>query len=401
MNFELNINNYTKNELIEIFELPQNYNSEILLIKENKLTQNILNDNKINDETKLKTINFLLKAKNILLNNLSDTYNTNYELKGVQLQDTNEHMLQVKPKNPYVSSFPSEFFPGIINPLRKKTIKKNLTINTKFRDNYYSNMSTDFNIVLPTNFNNVLQMQLNSLELPISYYTVSKKYGNNFFNITINNVTNVVIIPDGHYTYDSIAGVINNQLSLIGGDFANIIFMINALNTSGNGLMMVGFSPTSLIPPVNFELNFQSDEFENEDKYTPLPLKLGWLLGFRNGIYTNNQNYVSEGIVDISGPSYFYLVVDDHNNNVYNNYYSAFNSSTLNKNILARISLQSVGFGLLIQNDYNIVSIPREYFGPVNIQNLHIQLLDEYGRIVDLTNMDFSFSLNLTTSYDL
>jgi hypothetical protein len=28
-------------------------------------------------------------------------------------------------------------------------------------------------------------------------------------------------------------------------------------------------------------------------------------------------------------------------------------------------------------------------------------LLDEYGRIVDLNNMDFSFCINLTTVYDI
>jgi hypothetical protein len=48
-----------------------------------------------------------------------------------------------------------------------------------------------------------------------------------------------------------------------------------------------------------------------------------------------------------------------------------------------------------------LITTPREYFGPVDIQNLTIQLLDEYGRIVDLNNMDFSFCLTLTTSYDL
>ena len=103
------------------------------------------------------------------------------------------------------------------------------------------------------------------------------------------------------------------------------------------------------------------------------------------------------------GPSrYIYLVVDDYNNNVNNNFYSAFNSSILNKNILARISLQPVlAFETFAQNNLNIVTTPREYFGPVNIKNINIQLLDEYGRIMDLNFMDFSFCLTLITVYDL
>ena len=132
-----------------------------------------------------------------------------------------------------------------------------------------------------------------------------------------------------------------------------------------------------------------------------MPLKLGWTFGFRNGIYENSVNYVSEGIVDLLGPRYIYLVIDDFKNNVNNSFYSAFNSSILNKNILARISLKANTFNVLIENALNIVSTPRRYFGPVNIQNLNIQLLDEYGRVIDLNNMDYSFSLDFETVYSL
>jgi hypothetical protein len=132
-----------------------------------------------------------------------------------------------------------------------------------------------------------------------------------------------------------------------------------------------------------------------------LPLKLGWILGFRNGLYVNNQNYVSEGLVDLSGPKYLYLVVDDFNNNVDDNFIVTYNSSFLNKSILTRISISNNLFTVYSENNYDIVSVPRNYFGPVDIRNLNIQLLDEYGRVVDLNNMDFSFSLNLIIRYDI
>ena len=44
MNFDLNINNYKKNELIEMFDLPPNYGSELVDIKETKLRESILNN---------------------------------------------------------------------------------------------------------------------------------------------------------------------------------------------------------------------------------------------------------------------------------------------------------------------------------------------------------------------
>jgi hypothetical protein len=94
-------------------------------------------------------------------------------------------------------------------------------------------------------------------------------------------------------------------------------------------------------------------------------------------------------------------VVDDFNNNVNDGFYGAFTSSILNKNILARISLQSGVFNFLSQNNLNLITTPRQYFGPVDIQKLQIQLLDEYGRILNLNNMDYSFCLSFQTVYDL
>ena len=52
-------------------------------------------------------------------------------------------------------------------------------------------------------------------------------------------------------------------------------------------------------------------------------------------------------------------------------------------------------------NNGNLVAAPRHYFGPVNITKLQIQVLDEYGRILDFNNMDFSFVLYFLTVYDL
>ena len=68
MNFDLNIENYTKNELIEMFELPEKFDKNIVEIKEAKLKDSILKNNNINKNTQSKTLNFLIKAKNIILN---------------------------------------------------------------------------------------------------------------------------------------------------------------------------------------------------------------------------------------------------------------------------------------------------------------------------------------------
>lgn len=412
MNFDLNIENYNRDELIEMFQLPVNFDRNIVEIQETKLRDSIFKNKKIDKDTQVKTINFLTKAKNIILNEIKEqhdkfqnfmekVYNSNYELKSSELEDTNEHMIQVRPDKTYVSSSPSEFFPGIINPLKKRTVRKNLNIDSRFRESYYTTLSTNFNINLPLNMDNVVQMQLSAIEIPTTFFLVSKQYGNNFFTITANNETAIISIPDGNYTFTSIIDAINHQISLQPPPFPSTLvnFAVNLVGGStGSGQTLVGPAAAGL---TQLELNFQINENGFEDRSTPLPLKLGWILGFRNGKYTGNVNYVSEGIIDIQAPKYVYLAIDDYTNSVNNNFFSAFNSSILNKNILARISMNQNNFSVLEQNNLNLVTTPREYFGPINLYSMNIQLLDEYGRILNLNNMDFSFCLTLTTVYDI
>jgi len=409
--FDLNINNYTSDELKDMFDLPSKFDKNILEIKEGKLRESIVNNSEINKETQSKTLDFLIKAKKQILNSLQkesgalqekldSIYNINRDLGPSNLSklENKQYQIQERSVYPYVFTSAEDTITGIINPLAKSTITKNLNIDSRFRDNYFTSSSTNFNFKLPANFNNVVKMELAAIELPTSYYAISKQYGNNFFSITVNSSTTTISIPDGNYDTTTIMNAVNNQLSLAGDPFDRVNFMANLTDgITGTGQTMVGFMDIS--NNTVLELNFQADRFGVDDHNTPLPLKFGWLLGFRNGIYVNNFNYVSEGLIDVNGSRYLFLVVDDYNNNVNQNFYSAFNSSVLNKNILARISLQETTFNVLKLD--GLTTTPREYFGPVNITGMNIQLLDEYGRIINLNNMDFSFCLNLTTVYDI
>ena len=212
MNFDLNTENYKLDEFIQMFELPPNFDRNMVEIKEAKLRESILKNNEINKDIQEKTINFIVKAKNIILNGaytqdtpfqkkLEQLYNTSYELKPINLEEQGEHMVQVRNKKPYLNSFPSEFVTGVINPLKKRTIKKNLNIDSRFRENYYASSSSNYNITLPINMNNVIQMQLSAIEIPTTFYVVSKQYGNNYFSITVNSETTVINIPDGNYAW--------------------------------------------------------------------------------------------------------------------------------------------------------------------------------------------------------
>jgi len=436
MNFDLNIDNYTKSELVEMFGLPSSsyYDTHTVERNELKLRDSILNNQQITKETRTKTLNFLIQAKTILLGNNANAnanaepskptqdssqittnsiYNLNNNLIPTKFQGQNEQFVQDRPTKPHISTLLTDFHPGIINPLNKNSILKNLNIDTRFRENYYTTVSTNFNVALPVVFTDVLSMELTSIELPQSVWNISRKYENNYFTIIVNGESQVVVINDGTYSNGGISQAINQALNTLGGNYQYIQFTTNVSNNqaqdygefNGTGQVIVTADERYV---ESFILNFQADRTGFDDRNTPLPLKLGWILGFRNGIYENNINYVSEGVIDVLGAKYYYLVVDDYNNNVNNGFYGAFNSSMLNNNILGRISFNSsntingiASYSVMPTYNLNTVTSTRQYFGPVNIKNLTIQLLDCYGRIVDLNNMDFSFCLTLKTVYDV
>ena len=96
---------------------------------------------------------------------------------------------------------------------------------------------------------------------------------------------------------------------------------------------------------------------------------------------------------------YIYLAVNDFNNSASNTYLSAF-SNWGNNNILARIPINGPFFNVLMDNDLSQHLEPRQYFGPVDIQKLHIQILDDHGRILEMNKSNYTLVLAFKTLYD-
>jgi hypothetical protein len=419
-NFDLNIQNYTTKELEDLFDLPTNYDDSIIEMQETKLRQNIFSDKSIISSTKTNTLSFITQVKIILTNNLKksgqpnglnklaktyqNVYNLDKSLYKSDLVDAGSTNIIKQQATAYGQSSPSEFYQGTINPLNKRILRQNINIDTRFRENYYTSNASNFHVDLPIRLTQVVSLQLSAIELPNTFYVISQVFGNNFVVLEITGQSPLIItVPDGNYDYLALQSYLNNFLSLLLSPY-NTINFLGDINTPigsgpsyGSGRMIIGSSNGTQ----EFSINFLTDRYGNDDRQTPLPLKLGWLMGFREGYYENALTYVSEGVINLLGPRYIYMVIDDFNNNVNDGFYGAFASSILNKNILARISLQGGIFNYLSQNNSNLITTPRQYFGPVDIQKLQVQLLDEYGRILNLNNMDYSFCLTFQTVYDL
>jgi hypothetical protein len=151
----------------------------------------------------------------------------------------------------------------------------------------------------------------------------------------------------------------------------------------------------------SFELKFIKP-FNCNDTKLPLSSRIGYNFGFTKEEYKGEIKYVSEMIIEPATIRYFYLAIDDYNNNVNNQFIPVYkNSTTLNSSIIAKISVKGSYFSLIMENDLNITTEPRVYFGPVNLQKLMITLLDDHGRILDMTQGNFSFTLLIKKLYDL
>ena len=209
-----------------------------------------------------------------------------------------------------------------------------------------------------------------------------------------------VDISDGNYFHDfnKSTNDLSNNIEKEINDYiktAKLKFYINNVN---------GHSCFQNIDPCNCTIHF------HKDTTVAKQMTLGWKLGFRKEEIKVDagKTVESEAVCDLTGPKYMYVVVDDFNNNTNNYFQSAFSESILNQNILARINLSSMkktngDFGNY-SNDNFVTQIhglrKRNYFGPVDIQKLRIQLLDEYGRVINLNKMDWSCALTFEVLYD-
>lgn len=325
---------------------------------------------------------------------------------------------------------------GAGNPIHRKTITKLLNIDSRHRDTIYP-LSTNYLINLQDPINNVIEMKLCDLELPTTYYPISTYLNNNYMWIKITKFRTVetyifyyLFIPDGNYYYDDLITYILSVDALGNTNFSipiNILFDLNYQNSGGVGtgtgknkigiFGSVGLLNQELQYVTNVELNFTGSAIPSVTQtlqvtdpamlsfYTPventnIQLKMGWLLGYRKALYTGSKFYISESVMDIIGPRYLYLIIKDGTNglNTNVNFISA-NGTGLDGDTIARISLKGPAFNVQAQNDFSVYTEPRYFYGPKKIEKITIMLVDEYSRIVNLNQNDFSFTLRLTTIY--
>jgi len=279
----------------------------------------------------------------------------------------------------------------VMTNVSKPTKKQYINIDTRFRDDYDPTRPANYNISLPERILEVKTVRVMSVEIPISFYNISANLGNNCFNITVIGEMRTVIIPDGQYDASGLEIMVNQVIADIGVPYTNIEFVIE-----DNYCTFTNKDPNNYYR-INFDVNIQGAiDIQN------LTFKLGWLLGFRDAIYVIPQLTILSGVafLDLNGPRYLYLVMDEYQNYNPLAFISLVKTSEVNKNVLARISMspKDYPFGTIMPVTSSLrflMSSYRIYSGKVDLQRMNIQLVNERGVAMDLNGMDFSFCLEL------
>jgi len=236
---------------------------------------------------------------------------------------------------------------------------------------------------------------LTTKDITISVIGIKGTDSMEFQNISLRDLSNGIvatnsITPDTNGTHDYFTREfeLSALLSANEGKEINLVFRINGSENN-----------------TDYALAINKIEIMYDNSITNRSLAANYVTS-ENLLNINGVSFVSEGIYDSIGNQYLYVVVDDYNYNNSENVMAIYNESVNNSYILARIT--KTGWAPDIRGDLwdvnsisnDVSSKARKYFGPVDIQKLHIKIVDKYGRVVDLNEMDFSMALKLEYLYE-
>jgi hypothetical protein len=447
---DLNINNYNINELIGLMNLPKKDNYNLIELQKATIPnlKIIIGSKDVEGIDKNTIFNFykdaFIKLAQLLNINVPQFVKEEIEVIRKGLLPKMPENIVFKENNSFVvkhedavatNSFPSIYKAGIINPLTRRNATKILNINTKFRDVdpklpfLKQSKSTDFIFTLPYTINKVASIKLVEFEFCNTVYNISESLNNNKLIVDVSNATiitkKVICVPDGYYTPEELVDSLNGGTGVPTG--TNPYTLPTGVIARYNSITgKIYFLRSDSSPLIEFDLDFRTKPKSCSQTYNgqidPSGLTLGWLMGYRKSTYTwpkpkppavtivditlpldisQNNGFVPEAPFDCKGTRYFLISVNDYKNNRGSTIISPFKEDSLaNNNIIAKIPYKGKAFDFNYQNS-PFKNIARQYFGPVNLNRFAIKIMDEYGRIADFNNMDYSLSFELEMIYDL
>jgi hypothetical protein len=230
-----------------------------------------------------------------------------------------------------------------LNPNLKNTIARFVNLDSQFRQSSggIESVSTDYTLDLSDLLKDVLSLRLYSYQIPYNWYVIDSNYGNTCFWITNTTLSlNVSIsLSEGNYTSSQFVTELNAAFISAGFTFsattdisANSPVVYNTYNGKITMYLYDGvysnsttgetftITESTIITFFDFTgiLQCSNNCYTKSSHY--LNTTLGWIMGYRlpyiNVVSTGNT---ANAILDLNGPKYLILVIDDYNQNHVNN----------------------------------------------------------------------------------
>lgn len=321
-NIDLDVNNYDLEEILELLSLkPENVSKSDMFKKIDALIAK-------NKKNKVFS-NFFIDLRERIEKEYAD-----YDSDEVLIEEEDEEDYNIKDQFIIEKVRDSEgkkktlnFLPFLKDIPQTSLVKKILNFDSIFRpvSNYVdicdpfkkvtkierSDLSTDYTIELINPLKNVLELGLNSVEVPDSWYIFSRDYGTNYFSYTMNSMDfKQFIIEEGNFDTNELITELNSKSR----EEHNSLFTFS--HTKYNNKIHIENTGNIQIT-IEWASNRKSDVCFGGATGQKLDSSLGWLLGFRNteNIINGKGKITSESLLDIVGPKYFLLSIEDFNNN--------------------------------------------------------------------------------------
>ena len=274
---------------------------------------------------------------------------------------------------------------NVSKPLKEKIVN----IDTKYRTNYDSTASP-MTMVFGERLAEVRSIEVVSVDIPFTFFNFRADNdcatdGNNYLRIKTGGTSKMLVVTPNNYTQVSLATEINAQL-------ASLSLATDISYSVVNNKSFFKSKTNSYSLATNVDINGNVNETNNRNNF-------GWTLGYRDTSYNlTPSGLYSEALLTLKTPRHLFLVLNEFSQGNTNSFVSPLENGNQNKNIIAKICLQSTTFGqTLCASRVNglLVSEVRKYLEKVNIQRVSLQLLDDAGRPVQLNGYDFSVCLRL------
>lgn len=239
-----------------------------------------------------------------------------------------------------------------LNPNLKNTITRFVNLDSQFRQ-YTSGInstSTDYTLDLSDTLKDALSLKVYSYQIPFSWYAIDTAYGNTCLWIVDGSYNIPIFVPPGNYSQTSFITQINASFANAGFTFATINPPLSPISpqpllsanlpvyyNSNNGMIIMYLNDGSFNDPLgiipSFTINALTKiiffDFTGILQCTNNCLSksnsyfnnsLGWLMGYRLPyLSVDPSGNTATAILDLNGPKYLILVIDDFNQNHVNN----------------------------------------------------------------------------------